>query len=242
MGWNNLGDPSPPNRREGFYKAIREFKWVIKIRNIMKTFILILYTSFATLGYSNGQSLSEWFSQKSTELEYYADQISAYQVYASWLEKGYGIAQKGLTLIGDLKKGEFDLQQGFYSSLEMVNPAIGNYSKITDIISWQISIFRNFPSILQVKNLSSGGLDYLNRVCSNLERGCINALNDLIGVLADNGFEMMDDERIKRIDRIWQDMKDKYAFSQSFRKASCLLANQRSNESNEISALKNILE
>ena len=38
----------------------------------------------------------------------------------------------------------------------------------------------------------------------------------LIAVTTDGNSEMTDDERIKRVDGIYDDMEDKYAFTQSF--------------------------
>jgi hypothetical protein len=45
---------------------------------------------------------------------------------------------------------------------------------------------------------------------------------------------MKDDERIKRIDAVYADMKDKYAFTESFMSEAQLLSGQRQVEQNDV--------
>ena len=59
---------------------------------------------------------------------------------SSIIEKGYKIAQEGLTAIGDIKHGEFNLHLDFFNSLESINPAIKKYTKVADIITRELQI------------------------------------------------------------------------------------------------------
>ena len=59
-------------------------------------------------------------------------------------------------------------------------------------------------------------MSYINTVYSHISSECTKSLNDLIAVTTDGTLEMTDDERIKRIDGIYDDMKDKYAFTVEF--------------------------
>jgi hypothetical protein len=167
-------------------------------------------------------------------------QIALLEVYIVDLKKGYDIAQKGLTFIGEIKKGEFDLHSLFFNSLAQVNPSIKKYEKVADIISLQVSIVDNFKNILQVKAMSAKDISYLNRVYQNMLNACRESLQDLIDLTTDNEFKMSDDERVSRIDLLYLDMKDKQAFTQSFTSKVKLLSAARTNEENEINFLNEL--
>src|ERR1700676_4411499 len=127
----------------------------------MKKIMLILYTSFAATSYLHAQTFDEWFQQKKTQVKYLVNQIAAYQVYTKYLEKGYDIAQNGLTTIHEIKKGEFNLHSGFFNSLKSVNPEIAKYSKVGEIVSYQLAIIKDFRKIRQLRGMSTRELNYL---------------------------------------------------------------------------------
>jgi len=180
------------------------------------------------------QTFSEWFRQKKTRIKYLISQIAALEVYAGYVEKGNSIAQNGLNAIYDFKKGEFDLHNAFFSSEKAINPSVAKYQRIADIISYQQAIVKNFKQILQTKNMSAAEIDYLQSIYNNMTNECTKLLNELIDVITADDYTMKDGERIKRIDVIYDDMKDKYAFTQSFTSEANLLTNQRASDQNDI--------
>ena len=196
----------------------------------MVIFILVIICS----GYARAQS----------DIQAMLKQIAKLEIYIIDLEKGYKIAREGLTTIGEIKKGEFNLHSLFFSSLQSVNPSVAKYSKIAVIISDQLSIMSSFKTLIQHMNnsgkMTNAELQYIQAVYSNLSDESTKTLNNLIEVLTDGTFEMTDDERIKRIDRIYDDMEDKYAFSQNF----CTQTNQvyllRTDEENDLGLLKEL--
>ena len=202
----------------------------------------IIITLIFGLSLCKGHSLglSNFLSQSEADIKYMLQQIAALQVYIGYAEKGYSIAQKGLTAIGDFKKGEFDLHSAFFNSLAVVNPSISKYSKVADILTFQLSIVSSFKKILQVKNMSPSEMSYLQSVYNNMVSSCSKSLNYLIDLITDNTYQMKDNERISRIDAIYMDMKDKSAFTQSFTSSAYLLSAQRQNELNEINFLKTL--
>jgi hypothetical protein len=183
------------------------------------------------------QELSDFFSQKESDIKYMLQQIAALQVYIGYAEKGYSIAQEGLSVIGDIKKGEFDLHNVFFNSLKNVNPSISSYSKVVDIISYQLNIIADFKKAIQrlqqSGSFSVSEISYLNLVYTNITDQSIKSLNELIDIVTNGNMEMKDNERIKRIDVLYADMKNKYAFTQSFSGQASLLAAQRENELGE---------
>jgi hypothetical protein len=204
----------------------------------MKKCCLILCTIFAALRVP-AQNLSQWFSQKSTELGYYARQIAAYQVYLDWVEKGYGIVRKGLDEISELKNGEFTLHQIFFSSLLSVNPAImENREEISDILLWQSAMAGDLHKIARIRYISADERSYLSSVYYLILSDCSEQLQILNGVLSGTEYQMSDDQRIREIDRIRTYVRDEWAFSQSFLNQALLLSSARSKESDESSHLK----
>jgi hypothetical protein len=206
----------------------------------MKKIVLILFTSFATMRGLQAQTFAEWFQQKKTQLKYLADQIAAYQVYIGYIEKGYEVAQKGLTDIHGLKNGEFDLHNGFFNSLKTINPEIAKYSKVVGILSYQLAIIKGFKKMLLLKNISAGEMKWLSIVVNNMTSDSNQSMNELIGLVANGRYEMTDDQRIQRIDAIYQEMQDKYAFTQSFATDAGLLSTARAQELSDFDFLKKL--
>jgi hypothetical protein len=204
----------------------------------MNKIFIICSLLFCTATFCQAQTFAEWFEQKKTEIKYYLNQIAAFKAVASDIEKGYKIAGQGLDFISAMKKGELNLHSAFFSSLESVNPAIAKYGKIADIIAYQIAIIRDFRKAIgqfEASNqFSPGELAYLNRVYTNMSLECSKILDELTNLISDNVFEMSDDQRIKRIDGIYSDTQNKYAFTQSFTSESTLLLSERQSEFNDV--------
>jgi hypothetical protein len=200
----------------------------------------ILCTSCALFSSVRAQGLSNIFSQKSSDLKSLAKQIALLQLYIGWVEKGYKIAQEGLTSIGEIKNGEFNLHSIFFSSLSIVNPEIKKYSKVAIIISDQFFIIQNFKKILGIKNLTPSEMSCLQTIYSNMLNACTNSLNDLIDVISDNTYKMHDDERIKRIDKVYEAMEGKVVLTKQFTGEVSVLSGQRLAEENDIESLQNL--
>lgn len=201
-----------------------------------KLLILFLFGMFATT--TQAQTFAEWFRQKKTQKQYLIQQIAALQVYIGYAQKGYSIAKEGLNTIGELKRGEFNLHTDYFNSLKSVNPKIKQYVKVADIIAMQVTIIQGYSKTRrQVRKsgvFNGEELDYIMRVLGRLLDDCENTLNELIAVTTDGNLEMKDDERLERIDILYQDMKDKYTFSQSFNNETMVLAASRIKENNDV--------
>jgi hypothetical protein len=166
-------------------------------------------------------------------------QIAALQVYIGYAKKGYNIANKGINTFRNIKKGEFDLHQDFFNSLKNVNPAISNYTKVAEIIYYQVRVIKQSKQALQGiregKQFTPVELDYCKAVFENLLNECVKTIDELLLVLTpgkpeSDSYRMTDDERIKRIDKVYLDMQDKYSFCSAFSEEAGLLLMQRTNE------------
>lgn len=160
-----------------------------------------------------------------------------------WLrQKGYSIVTGGINTIRNIKNGDLNLHRDFFNSLKNVNPAIRRYAKVADIIAYQVKIIKQTKGTLQqireTKQFTETELDYCKQVFDNLLDECMNRVEELILVTTSGKLEMKDDERLKRIDRLYADVQDKYSFTCAFSEDMGILAVQRLGEQMEINRSK----
>lgn len=188
---------------------------------------------------SQAQTYAEIFRQKKTQKKYLMEQLVALKVYAGYLKKGYDIASNGLDAVRDFTNGEFSLHNAFISSLKTVSPAIRNNGKVADIILLQLEINLSFRNIGQG---SAGTMIYVEEVRSNLMDECDKDLEELLLVITSGKTEMKEDERLRRLDKIYESMLDKHAFVQSFCNQIGLVNGQRKREQQSIDQLRRYYE
>ncbi|MBN8880661.1 MAG: hypothetical protein J0I32_24180 [Sphingobacteriales bacterium] len=208
----------------------------------MKTIVTIavLFLSLT----SQAQTAAEWTSQKKTQIKYLLQQIAANKVYIEYIEKGYGIARKGLNTIQKIKQGDFDLHRDFISSLSTVNPKVKNYTRVGDIIAYQVRIVKDIKTVIsnlkESNQFNPDELDYSKAIFERLLEDCLKSMDELFLVITSGELQMKDDERIQRIDGLWLDMQDKYAFCKSFSEECSVLAMQRLMETGDVDLSKKL--
>lgn len=203
----------------------------------MNKLILILGLGIC-VNVSNAQTFNEWFRQKKTQKQYLLQQIAALKVYLDYLKKGYKIVDKGLTIVGDIKQGKFDLDIEYLESLGNVNSAVSGSAKVASIIAYQKRIMIEFRRLKNLTNdseyFTNEEKKYVESVYSNMLLESETSLDELDRVLSNSDFEMKDDERVKRVDALYVDMKDKYTFTKSFSNSTQVLIAQRTNDDLEV--------
>jgi hypothetical protein len=204
----------------------------------MKKTIVMLGVYLISLFSASAQTLEEWTQQKETQKKYLVEQIAALKVYLGHAKKGYDIASKGINTVRNIKKGDFNLNMDFFSSLKNVNPKISKYVKVAGIIAYQLKIIKQtkqtFQGIRETKQFTTDELDYCKQVFDILLNECIKTIDELFMVIIPGELEMKDDERLKRVDKLYFDMQDKYSFCASFSEEMGLLSVQRLGEQIEI--------
>lgn len=202
----------------------------------MKVTLIIVFI-LVTLG-SQCQTYEEWFRQKKTQEKYLLQQIAAFKTFTNYAQKGFSIANNGLRTIKNIKNGDFNLHNDFFKSKSHVNPRILRYTKVAEIIAIQILITKQSRNTIKncrsAKQLTEAELNYLQQVFNNLLDECLKNLQQLIQLISDGEFEMKDDERLKRIDRLYGDMKDKQMFVQVFGNGAKAISVQRLNDQHNI--------
>ncbi len=184
------------------------------------------------------QTWSEWSRQKKTQKKYLLQQIAALQFYSGYLLKGYSIAKNGLNAIQSIKHGDFDLNSNYFTSLVTVNPKIKRLQKVADIIVMVGSITKYtgkaVRSLIGSNQFTNKELSYFQDVFNKLLTDCTKNLDELYNVITNGTIQMKDDERIRAIDKIYDDMQDKKMFTISFSNDATGLSIQRGNDEKNI--------
>jgi hypothetical protein len=211
----------------------------------MKKILLLITVAFIfNCTSARAQEWDEWFSQTSTQRKYLFQQIAALRVYLDYLKKGYNIVQKGWTTVENITNGNLNLHRDFFGSLKGVNPVIGNSAKVVDIIAFQYYIIRNMKGVYNFcasnKNFTPEEIRYIAKVHTNMLFLCDASISELLMIIRADKTEMTDDERMLRIDKIYDDMQDKHAFVKAFDIDTKQLSSQRSKEEREVEIFRKI--
>jgi hypothetical protein len=171
-------------------------------------------------------------------------QIAALKVYTDYAQKGYSVAKKGLTTIGDFKRGEFNLHSDYFNSLKTVNPKIKTYAKVGEIIALQLKIIKSSSFIIrqvQWDDLFHGNeIAYIKRVVDRLIENCDGNLEELLTIVTDGELEMKEEERMKRIDALYRNMLENYSFGESFTKQTRLMVLSRAKEKKDLKTSRDL--
>ncbi|MBX2968237.1 MAG: hypothetical protein KF803_02615 [Cyclobacteriaceae bacterium] len=209
-------------------------------------YLLIVITGILLSTNAPAQTWDEWFKQKKTQKKYLVKQIALLRVYLGYLKKGYEIADKGLTTIHNIKNGDFNLHRDFFGSLKNVNPHIANSAKVVDIIAFQVYIMQNMKRVNNFcrdnEHFTPEEIRYVAAVYSNMMLLSDASISELLMIIRSNEMEMKDDERLMRIDRLYDDMLDKHAFVKSFDMDVRIMASEREREQRSIEQTRKYYE
>lgn len=210
----------------------------------MNAKLILIILGLFSFTLSKGQTWQEWFDQNNTQRKYLMEQIAKLQLYLGYVKKGYSIVEKGLTTIGDIKNGDFNLHHEFFNHLRDVSPTVRKYGRITEMIALQIKMVAGYKKFYdQFKQsgvFSNRELDYLYQVFSSLLSQVAEDIEELTTILTDAKLEMADKERLERIDKIHQSTLDKYEFLFSFLRDTDLQAKQRKKELEDVKTLNKL--
>ena len=183
-------------------------------------------------------------TQEAKQLLLNVEKLAQLKLMLSHMKTGYQILSKGYNTISDISKGNFNLHKTFLDGLLQVSPAVRKYKRVADIIDFQIRIVIEYKSAFAEfktgKQFTAAEIDYMGRVYGNLFNESLKKLEELAMVITAGELRMSDDERIKAIDRIYQDVTGQYAFLNEFNHSTALLSVQRDNEQREIDLMRKI--
>lgn len=192
----------------------------------------------------HAQTFGEWFKQKKTQKKYLAQQIALLQLYLGYLKKGYTIVNDGVTTVNQIKHGEFNLHDLFYTSKRHVNPEVRKISKVTAILVNQRHILDAYR--LTMKNTraspyaSSQESDWLYTICGKFLKDVSATVDELMVVLTDGKMAMSDDERVNRIDQLYKRSKKQVVTIQQLSTDVAMLGMQQKKEQYEVDFLREL--
>lgn len=160
------------------------------------------------------------------------------------MKKGYTIVSTGYTTVKNISQGNFSLHEVFIDGLSMVSPEVKRYKRIAEIISVQQSLSSAYRSAFRRFSVSGlfspGELEYFSRVYAQLFSSSLQNLDELLMVITSSQLRMNDEQRLRAIDRIHENVRDKVLFLQDFNEQANLLSILRTREQSSIERLKSL--
>lgn len=160
------------------------------------------------------------------------------------MKTGYQILEKGYTSIKNISQGNFNLHRDFLKGLLQVSPAVKKYSKIADIIRFQLKLVKEAKDALAEfrgsKQFTVTEIGYLGNVYANLLKESLKMLDELAMVVTAGKLRMSDDERLQAIDRIHAEVMEQYTFLNEFNNGTAILSLQREKEQMDIDLMRKI--
>ena len=174
------------------------------------------------------------------------EKLSQFKKILSDMKKGYELLSGGYKTVKDMTEGNFSLHKTFLDALMQVSPAVKNYKRVADIVEYQISIVKESRNgmnrFIKSGNFSGQEINYFEKVYGNLLNQSLRNLDELTMVITADKLRMSDDERLKAVDDIYEQMQDKLLFLRNFNTTSNVLALQRSKEKNDVYISKSFQE
>ena len=185
-------------------------------------------------------------AQEAKKLLLDVEKLAQFKQILSDLKKGYEILSTGYENIKNISKGNFNLHQTFLDGLLQVSPVVQKYERITDIINYQVRIIKVGKSAYSQfkgdKNFTVNEIDYMGKVYSHLFNESVKNVSDLITVVTAGKLRMSDDERLKAIDHIWNEVQDQYAFLRDFNSSTSMLSQARQKEQEDVDVTRKLMD
>ena len=150
-------------------------------------------------GSAVAQAFDEWFQQDKTQIRYLEEQVMALKEFGHLLDKGYGIATKGLWEIDDTKRADFRQHEAFIRSLWAVSHHLKGYARIAAIRQGGEAIEKNHQNFW--RQVRSGELDqneilFCSGIFARIRERAAGLVRQLNGVLTDGYYRLTDNERL----------------------------------------------
>ena len=208
----------------------------------MKPFLILLLPIYLTLGLQSSNAQAE----EAAQLLLNVTKLEQLKQILTDLEKGYTTLRTGYSQIENVASGNFSLHEAFLNQLLQVSPAVKNYHKTAEIISYQIKLVRDykraFSSFKASGQFTVNEISYLSQVYGNLFKKSLQQLDELTLVLTAGKLRMSDEERLEAIDHIHLDIQDKLMFLTVFNQETQVLAISRSRAKQELDGIRNLYQ
>lgn len=205
---------------------------------IMKTIMLLISLTFLCMSPMKHAAAQ---STEAAQLLLNVEKLAQFKQILKDMKKGYQILDGGYNTVKDIAEGNFSIHKVFLEGLMQVSPTVRKYKRIVDIIDFQIILIREYKNAFERfkrdENFAPEELAYLGRIYDNLFKQSLRNMDELTNVITANKLRMSDDERLKAIDTIYEDMQDKLIFLRHFNNNTTVLAVQRAKEKNDVKTI-----
>lgn len=202
----------------------------------MPYFIMIVCFFMSLRG--SGQTWVEWTRQQETQAVYLREQIAALKVYIELGRQGYALYQDGLTLLGDIRSGEFQLHQDYFASLSAVPARFRKLPQLQDIQAWhaQVRIMRR-----ALRELPPGrervSVQALFDALVQQGRGFVDQ-SVLLG--QDGRYQLSDAQRVRQLASVHTEMSALYSFARSVYLDAFAITGQQEREIRDLRILRGL--
>lgn len=183
-------------------------------------------------------------STEAAQLLLNVEKLAQFKQMLKDMKKGYQILDGGYNTVKDIAEGNFSIHKAFLDGLMQVSPTVRNYRRLVDIIDFQVILIREYKNAFgrfkRDDNFAPEELAYLGRIYDNLFKQSLRNMDELTNVITANKIRMSDDERLKAIDTIYEDMQDKLMFLRHFNNNTTVIAVQRAKEKNDAKTIRQI--
>ncbi|PUZ21596.1 hypothetical protein GA0116948_11063 [Chitinophaga costaii] len=183
-------------------------------------------------------------SAEITQLLLDIEKLAQLKNILSDMKKGYEILTKGYNTVRDISHGNFSLHRTFLDGLLLVNPSIAKYRHVADIIDDEVTLIAEYKKAL--KFFKSSGLcqpweiDHFTDVYNTLFKASVNNLDELTMIITAQQLRMSDDERLRGIDRIYQEMEGQLSFLRAFNNQNNVMLLQRIRSTEDVESLRTL--
>lgn len=176
------------------------------------------------------------------QIQYLVQQIAELQVYLGYLKKGYNIVQTGIHTIRDIREGELNLHSFYYNSLNSVNPRIKHSVQSVGIITnlqyviESVAILRK--AIRGSNIIPNPHHQFILQCCDKLADDVNKASAFFTDVISSGTLQMSDDERINRINGLYNKTIDQSVFALELLSQTIVLLQSLSQDQSDQELLK----
>ncbi|WP_226333033.1 TerB family tellurite resistance protein [Echinicola marina] len=189
-------------------------------------------------------NLSQAQVGESAQLLLNVEKLSQFKQILNDMYKGYQTLSKGYNMVRDVASGNFSLHKAFIDGLSAVSPVVKRYHKVGQMIHYQKIIIEEYQrasrQFMARGNFNREELEYMALVYWNLLDMSARNMEELLLVITGGKLQMSDEERMAAIDRIFDEIKDRYVFVRVFNNEAAVLKLQRKREQGEINTLKDL--
>jgi hypothetical protein len=170
--------------------------------------VWIMSVALMLCGAVAGQTFSEWFRQKKTQIKYLQEQIATLKAYQLVLEEGYKVATQGLDGIQAIKQDDLDRHSDHFASLKTAKACVQNDPRVQAALVLSGKTIQIAETVMQVVRAAQqppfemlSFADYLLTETKTADQDMQEMIQE---VLYDEGFMMSDDQRLAILDHLYR--------------------------------------